>query len=244
MKFGSITTGIIADGLVFNMDAANRASYPKTGTTVTDTISKETGSLINNTFFIDAPTSASCWSFDQTDDSIDIGSPTSIQSLTPAITIGSWFKAPRTFSQNYYTLASKGTYAAAGSQWSIQINTANERNTAGGTFQTFSAANGIDGRENLSFPTPVDDNQWHYMVFINDGTDLKVYIDGVLDATGTGQGSTLYNGDRTLKLGMLTSGTTQELLGEIANIHIYNRALSSNEVLHNYNALKGRFGLT
>ena len=26
MKYGSITTGIIADGLVFNMDAANRAS--------------------------------------------------------------------------------------------------------------------------------------------------------------------------------------------------------------------------
>ena len=36
MKYGSITTGIIADGLVFNMDAANRASTtPKTGTTKT-----------------------------------------------------------------------------------------------------------------------------------------------------------------------------------------------------------------
>ena len=36
MKFGSITTGIIADGLVFNMDAANRAStIPSTSTTKT-----------------------------------------------------------------------------------------------------------------------------------------------------------------------------------------------------------------
>ena len=26
-RVGSITTGIIADGLIFNMDAANRASY-------------------------------------------------------------------------------------------------------------------------------------------------------------------------------------------------------------------------
>ena len=34
MKYGSITTGIIADGLVFNMDAANRAStIPSTSTT-------------------------------------------------------------------------------------------------------------------------------------------------------------------------------------------------------------------
>ena len=32
-RVGSITTDIIADGLVFNMDAANRASYPRTGPT-------------------------------------------------------------------------------------------------------------------------------------------------------------------------------------------------------------------
>ena len=29
--------------------------------------------------------------------------------------------------------------------------------------------------------------------------------------------------------------------GSIGPIHMYNRALSANEVLHNYNALKGRF---
>ena len=31
--------------------------------------------------------------------------------------------------------------------------------------------------------------------------------------------------------------------GNIGPCHIYNRALSASEVLHNYNALKGRFGL-
>ena len=36
MKFGSITTGIITDGLVLNIDAANRAStIPDTNTTIT-----------------------------------------------------------------------------------------------------------------------------------------------------------------------------------------------------------------
>ena len=37
-KIGSITTDIISDGLVFNVDPANRACYPKTGTTVADTV--------------------------------------------------------------------------------------------------------------------------------------------------------------------------------------------------------------
>ena len=50
-RVGSITTGIIADGLVFNMDAANRASYPKTGTTVTDTINNLSVILTNGPEF-------------------------------------------------------------------------------------------------------------------------------------------------------------------------------------------------
>ena len=50
-RVGSITTGIIADGLVFNMDAANRASYPRTGTTVTDTINNLSVILTNGPEF-------------------------------------------------------------------------------------------------------------------------------------------------------------------------------------------------
>ena len=50
-KVGSITTSIIVDGLVLNMDAANRASYPKTGTTWTDTINGNNGTLVNGPTF-------------------------------------------------------------------------------------------------------------------------------------------------------------------------------------------------
>ena len=31
--------------------------------------------------------------------------------------------------------------------------------------------------------------------------------------------------------------------GNMGPIHMYDRALSAEEILHNYNALKGRFGL-
>jgi hypothetical protein len=37
-SIGSITTRIIKDGLVFNMDAANRACYPKTGANMFNTL--------------------------------------------------------------------------------------------------------------------------------------------------------------------------------------------------------------
>jgi len=52
-RVGSITTDIIADGLVFNMDAANRASYIGTGTNVNDTVSQTTGSLRGGVGFED-----------------------------------------------------------------------------------------------------------------------------------------------------------------------------------------------
>ena len=173
--------------------------------------------------------------FDGTDDSIDIGSPTSIQSLTSEITISVWVKAPRTFATNYYTLASKGEYAAAGSQWSIRINTANARNTAGGAFSVFPNSNAITDNQGLTFPTPVDDDQWHHMMFVNDGTDLKVYIDGVLDATGAGKGRTLYNGSRTLRLGRLTASTTQELIGNLDEVAIFGTALQLSDAEAIYN---------
>ena len=39
------------------------------------------------------------------------------------------------------------------------------------------------------------------------------------------------------------SGIQLALNGEIGPIQVYDRGLSANEVLHNYNALKSRFGL-
>ena len=42
-------------------------------------------------------------------------------------------------------------------------------------------------------------------------------------------------------IGDVAASTSYPYNGNIANVHIYPRALSANEVLHNYNALKGRF---
>ena len=50
-RVGSITTDIIADGLVFNMDAANRASYPKTGVKWNDTVNGNNTTLTNDPTF-------------------------------------------------------------------------------------------------------------------------------------------------------------------------------------------------
>ena len=180
--------------------------------------------------------STNSFTFDGSTDFVEIGSPTSIQSLTSEITISAWIKAPKTFLTNQYTLASKGEYAAVGSQWTIQIYTANA-STNGGYFQVFPQSNGITDRQTLVFPTAIDDNQWHHIMCVNDGTDLRVYLDGQLEATGLGKGRTLYNGNRSLKLGRLTSTSSTGLLqGNLDEVAIFGTALQLSDAQTIYNA--------
>ena len=78
---GNITTNIIKAGLVFNMDAANRASYPKTGTTITNTIPNQTGTTfltgtINGSTFLS--TFKGILNFDGGDDYLDFGTPSEL----------------------------------------------------------------------------------------------------------------------------------------------------------------------
>ena len=70
---GNTTTDIIKSGLVFNMDAANRASYINASTKAFNTTNlSESGSLENGTAFLQPPVSASCWDFDGIDDNLSL----------------------------------------------------------------------------------------------------------------------------------------------------------------------------
>ena len=71
MKFGSITTPIVTDGLVFNVDPANRASYVDGDTETLNTINSTQSGSISGATFVD--TSGPTWNFDGTDDYIEIG---------------------------------------------------------------------------------------------------------------------------------------------------------------------------
>ena len=72
----------------------------------------------------------------------------------------------------------------------------------------------------------------------------KFYVDGVeVSATATAgtQLGTLGNTTHKVFLGRRGNATPYYFAGDIYSTKIYNRALSASEVLHNYNALKGRY---
>ena len=247
-RVGSITTEIIADGLVFNMDAANRASYVPYATASynttkplgTNSISSSlAGQLYNDTSFIPPPTSASCWSFDGTDDYIDPGAI-----WTPYLggnrgcecSISFWLKTNDTGTGGIFDFYPWSTMfaKAASNRPILQVNGVNYRNwTDGGQW----------------------DGNWHNMCLIlptTAATDAagvgfdyatsELYVDGVLQ-TVYNTGGTSFTSLEWNRFHFPSSQNYGKLACEIAHVYAYNRVLSANEVLHNYNALKGRFGL-
>ena len=87
IRRGSLSTPIIADGLVFNMDAANRASYVPDSTSTRNTLDlTQTGSFSSDPVFV----SGSGWAFDGADDDIENQFGSEVQQT--GWTFDSWVK--------------------------------------------------------------------------------------------------------------------------------------------------------
>jgi hypothetical protein len=84
---------------------------------------------------------------------------------------------------------------------------------------------------------------WYNLVFTyNNSSYLKqIYVNSVFDTSG---GTVAYGGTGTnTELGRYPWAPSYLLNGNIAIVSFYNKVLSANEILQNYNIQKGRFGL-
>ena len=248
IRRGSISTPIIADGLVFNMDAANRAScIPSSNTTQAfNTISPTDGygNFINDTLY-EAPPTSSRFTFDGVADYIEFPVIDNTIMHDQQLSILIWLKAKDTgtnwiIGNTNSSNNGVGIFLSATDILRFQIgDTTNDS-----YFESFVT----------SFSTYAPLNTWNYIAGTFNGSEANIYINGILrntwnnstGATGTpptdpmSQPYTI-TGWSNFWVGRRNANTSDCLNGSIGNTQIYNRGLSSNEVLHNYNALKGRF---
>ena len=86
---------------------------------------------------------------------------------------------------------------------------------------------------------------WFNLVGVyNASGGMYMYRNGALETSTTGPVSITYNPQPFAVGNRIWSGTYQyPWNGNISTVQLYNRALSSDEVLQNFNALRGRYGL-
>ena len=215
----SYSPKIITDGLVLYLDAANTKSYVSSSLTWTD-ISR-TG---NNGTLTNGPTYTSTFGgsivFDGTNDSVVSANTINITG-SAARTMNIWFRSTGTISTRQ-SLAYFGSETANGRSY-IEIESSQFKFNTGA----------------VSLGGTVVANTWYNGVITFNGSTLLVYLNGVQVNIGT---PTLNTGVGNLILGRFVTNVFP-LTGNIAQFSLYNRALSAQEIIRNYEATKTRFGL-
>jgi len=86
------------------------------------------------------------------------------------------------------------------------------------------------------------DDSWVLITIVGDGSNIKYYKNGVLFSTSGALGTFgTGNSQRNLYVGFSNVYIEKYWIGKISQILIYNRTLSSQEVLQNYNAILNKF---
>jgi hypothetical protein len=242
MIFGAKPYGnIITDGLVLNLDATNPASYPGTGITWYDrSVYNNNGTLTNGPTYLQERGRGSIV-FDGVNDYADCGSSSLLNFGTGNFTACAWFK---TNASTRVTILSRFDYNNTGTierGYVMDI-------LATGKIRTVFETNGSNYRIADSL-TSVNTNTYFYGCLTRtDPTTINVYVNGIFESSNTlilGTPSSIDAVTAPFSVGRRadyqTPAFTNYFPGNISNVQIYNRALSAQEVLQNYNALKSRF---
>jgi hypothetical protein len=219
---------IVNDGLVLYLDAGNSKSYPGTGTIWNDLSGNNNNGTLTN-----APTFSSANKgsivFDGTNDYVDCGTGLSSSSLT----ISLWVKFNSLSNQ---VLITKGNWDTNAASYSITYYNNQIRTDM---FESDS----IYGTTTYSFVPTL--NIWYNLIFASN-TNNSTWTEYINASNVTFTSSNTYrtprSGSYSVNIGRNTNGN-YPFNGNISQVSIYNRALSSSEVSQNYNATKGRFSL-
>jgi hypothetical protein len=223
--------------LVLELDAADRNSYPGSGTTWTDLSGNgNTGTLTNGPTFNSG--SGGNIVFDGTNDYVSIP----IQNLDRPCTFSMWVNFNSL--TGYQTLIGQDTSAsiirgrfyfqkAGGTSEGLILNVVN--------FSIVLSSNSIVVANAIN---PVVTNRWYNYSAVLTTTTLALYENGILQNTVNDSNTFLTpNTTITLNAGYYNNSIVDYVNGKSSSFQIYNRALSATEIAQNYNQLKSRFNL-
>lgn len=228
---------IVTDKLVFNLDFGNKKSYLGSGTICTNlTRDKSTGSLVNGASYNNS--NGGSLSFNGTNQYINFNDNSLNLDLSDK-SFQCWINKSGIGTNQPLIDKDKDIAGVGYGGWGFWIQSNNKL-----WWWNHSSLDLLDDGS-LSISTGV----WTNVAVSWDKTakSASFYINGILNSTKSNGGiNEVTSSGAYLSIGAMRmpSGTPQWYFnGSISQVIMYNKAMSSTEILQNYNATKGRFGL-
>jgi len=161
---------------------------------------------------------------------VDCGNDNSIR-LTNSITVEAWIKKN----------GSDSNYRIVCARWATPTNRrVFFMSVYAGKVRVLLSSNGTGVTKQYEGSVTVDDNAWHHLAFTFTSDTLKIYTDGVEDASvnkiSDNTCNTLYSTDVSLTIGSTgLSATANEFLGFIDEVRIWNHARTEAEIKRHMN---------
>jgi hypothetical protein len=218
---------IVTQSLVLNLDAGNRISYPGSGNTWFDLSgNNNNGTLVNEPTF--NPNNEGSIVFDGVNDYVEVPNNVTLNSNIGTISV--WFNSFTPLSGNT-SIVGKHDTSNSNNGINIIVNT----NSVSGQIKGPGSLTNITGS---SFPA----NTWNnYTIVYTSGISYSSYLNGVL--LGTNSLISFTVSTQPLRIARSFDSFWSIYKGQVANLLLYNRALTQAEVLQNFNATRGRFGV-
>ena len=231
----TVNRGIITNGLVLCLDAANPKSIIS-GSTVWNDISRNgNNGILTNSPIYNSSNGGSIL-FDGNDDYVDLGDKDSFDGFSSySLSIWVYINAFNSYTAFFHK------WGSGGYSYFLGAFNDNFKITAGENFSINTG--GKTGSYGDVSNTALQIGRWYNIVYTSTISNISLYINGSLDNSivNSWRGGNIINGTTSLKLATHYDGNTYTNC-RISNSMIYNRALSASEVLQNYNVTKSRFG--
>ena len=217
----------VSRGVVFNFDPINKKCYAGSGTAAASSIGSATGTLTNGITY-----NGTALVFDGSDEQVQFNDYLNSTFTSNVFTVSIWHN-PTNITSNYNYVFTNGypvQFTLVQNKMKCWLDSTN----SGGSGYFVSA---------FESNTALYTGNWYNHVFVNRGSnDREWYINGVSDGTNTANGTpaTSNHGAGGVRIGDWAGGTL-DYNGQISQITVYNQAHTAEEVLQNYNAMKGRY---
>jgi len=242
-----VDTNLVTDGLILQYDFSNDNSYPGSGDTVYDMVGGQNGTLYNSPTY--STDKGGYLSLSGSDDYIQVPNGSTIRWDQPhsiefwVYPLGTGDSAQDLFEADYSN--------------NIRIQFDKSDYSGTGRIEAFIENGTASGDALRAYNNWFKEKEWHHLVVTRTSQLGTVYVDGKLDdgtaypdlnltqqtqvnSTVVSPPDTNYTGNVFIGRFISTAGT-ENFDGYIALFSLYQKALTKDEVLQNYNAWKGRY---